>query len=220
MSTGVSTSASRRRSGARDYDRCGERAAGCLNNQNCSITIGKPTGPLPWSEKVASAPSWGVFFRSRARFGGWPLIFGLVDVARVAARLPPRLETWARIGGFAGQRPLRNPPPGGQKGADYVLGSPPLRGDFMGSAAFGGAFRGPAPPDRASPATARVSAHLRKFTYDSLSEVGLWVPCRALLPVGLGKKSTSELLIRQHVGSFRTELLTKEAYSKAKEIPG
>ena len=43
MSTGVSTSASRRRSGARDYDRCGERAARLLNNQNCSITIGKPS---------------------------------------------------------------------------------------------------------------------------------------------------------------------------------
>ena len=42
MSTAVFTSTSRRRSGARDYDRCGERAAEFLNNQNCSITIGNP----------------------------------------------------------------------------------------------------------------------------------------------------------------------------------
>ena len=42
MSTAVFTSTSKRRCGARDYDRCGQRAAESLNNQNCSITIGYP----------------------------------------------------------------------------------------------------------------------------------------------------------------------------------
>ena len=44
------------------------------------------------------------------------------------------------------------------KSGGFAPGSPPITGESGTFPASGGAFRGPAPPDRASPATARVSA--------------------------------------------------------------
>ena len=45
-SAAVFTSTSRRRRGARNYDRCGSRAAGLLDNQNIPLLSGKPRPEL------------------------------------------------------------------------------------------------------------------------------------------------------------------------------
>ena len=63
----------------------------------------------------------GRLFRSRARFGGVAAHFWAGRCCPGNCSMPPRLETWARIGGFAGQRPFRNPHLGAKKGLIMFL---------------------------------------------------------------------------------------------------
>ena len=57
----------------------------------------------------------------------------------------------------------QNSPPGRRNQIQNTTNSPPTRGIFRDIRLSGGAFRGPAPPNRASPVTARISAAAKVY---------------------------------------------------------
>ena len=105
----------------------------------------------------------GVSFSGQARFGwgGRPVLGGSTS--------PGQLLDAAATGDVGADRRLRrraavqNSPPGRRNQIQNTTNSPPTRGIFRDIRLSGGVFRGPAPPNRASPVTARISANTKVY---------------------------------------------------------
>lgn len=106
-----------------------------------------------------------------ARFATWTLapVEQIPPPRDLVGRRPrfPRNGRWPRGLAAPGSAPRQRRdvaeggcfiPPRRQKRHESAAASPPIAGDFGGFRAFGGAFRGLAAPEGASPATARVCA--------------------------------------------------------------
>ena len=129
----------------------------------------------------------------------------------------------ARVGNFTGRRAIGIPRLGAGKGPLMRLAPPPNPGKIPLFVALGGAFRGPAAPDRASSATARISGSAKVYI---LAPIGSWGDSDGEKPEGYGGKMALQhdvlrlAELDQKIGQFITERKTKELSRALTEYVG